>query len=307
MKLIPLERNTTQTLLGIRFWDRVTNRVIDDGLQVTAQRLSDDRTQRLGKIVVGKPTPSGVIAFFGLASEETPASSDPQLWDSEPAKQLVSIDLVDRLSRFLPVSFVAQLPFRGVFCGQEDWPKPPRLNPEGSPIQSIGVQLWSSPTRPVPPGQAVIRAQVVVGGGVNAPPAAYALVRVQRSLLEDGFDHYGMTDERGTLLLPMPYPAIPDPPIGDPYPSLDRQIFPLSVTIQYEANPSVLPSSDVPSLENLLTQSSSNIAIHRVDESTLEFRNNLPVALRFGRSLILGTAVSPGSAEVESVLRIQSA
>lgn len=308
MKLVPLERNTTQTLLGIRFWDRVTNRVIADGLQVRAQRLSSDRTQRLGKPVVGQMTPSGAIAFFGIATGEIPAAdSTQQLWETIPPEELVVIDLVDRLERFLPMSFVARLPFRGVFRGQGDWLGTSLLRPEVGSNAAIGVQLWSAPTRSVLPGQAVIRAQIAIGSGDTPPPAAYALVRVQQP--SSDFDYYGMTDRQGTLLLPMPYPAIPDPATPDtPYPSLDQQTFALTITIGYEISPSILPNSTVPNLESLLSQPPANIAIHHMSEPTpgLQLQPNLSVNLQFGHPLILRTALNPEADAMESVLRIQS-
>ncbi len=308
MRLIPLEHITTQTLLGIRFWDRLTDHLIGEGLQVKAQRLSSDRNQRLGKAIMGRITPSSAIAFFGLATGEIPGNTEQLLWETVPPEQLIVIDMVDQLGRFLPLSFVARLPFRGVFRGQGDWLSTSLLRPEvGVDEEASGVQLWSAPSRPVPPGQAVLRAQIVVGDGENALPAANALVRVQQSPpVPAEFDYYGLTDSRGILLLPMPYPAVPDPLTPEtPYPPLDRQTFALNITIQYSLLQTTLPGSDFPNLESLLNQPLANIAIHRNADSTLQFESNLSVNLQFERSLILGTALSPGAAEVESVLRIQ--
>ncbi len=307
MRLIPLERSTTQTLLGICFWDRLTDHLIGEGLQVKAQRLSSDRNQRLGKVIMGRITPSSAIAFFGLATGEIPANPEQLLWGTVPPEQLVVIDMVDLLDRFLPLSFVARLPFRGVFRGQGEWLSTSLLRPEVGVGEASGVQLWSAPSRPVPPGQAVLRAQIVVGDGENAVPAANALVRVQQSPpVPAGFDYYGLADSRGILLLPIPYPAVPDPSTPEtPYPPLDRQTFALNITIQYSPFQTALPGSDLPNLESLLNQPLANIAIHRAADSTLQFESNLSVNLQFERSLILGTALSPGAAEVESVLRIQ--
>ncbi len=188
MRLEPLERNTTQTLLGIRFWDRLTNQVVAEGLQVKAQRLTSDRTQRLGKPVMGKMTPSGAIAFFGLAAEEIPTDTDGEistdskhfLWETIPTKQWVAIDLVDRSRRFLPMSFVAQLPFRGAFRGQGDWLNTSLLRPEVGPNEAMGVQLWSASTRPAPTGFAVIRATILEGQSDDPKAARFALVRVRQ-------------------------------------------------------------------------------------------------------------------------------
>jgi hypothetical protein len=84
--LRPLEQISTQTLLGIRFWDRMIESPVAQGLQVTAQRLDGAAaTRRLGKPVRGRITPSGTIAFFGLSAAERPAvESTELLWDNPP-------------------------------------------------------------------------------------------------------------------------------------------------------------------------------------------------------------------------------
>ncbi|MEO1350297.1 MAG: hypothetical protein AAFW84_16085 [Cyanobacteria bacterium J06635_15] len=308
MKLISLERHQTRTLLGVRFWDRLTHDIVADGLQVTVQRLSTDRTQRLGKSVAGQSTPSGTIAFFGLTDSETPAADTPELWDTLPPEQLVVIDMVDRRSRYLPVSFVARSPFRGVFKGQGEWLSIPLLQPNLDPDKALGIQLWSSPMRPVPPGRAMIRAQLVLGEGTT--PAAHALVRVQSadSPPDATFDHYGLADAQGILALPVPYPAVPEPvTAGTPYPPLSQQEFTLAITVRYSLNPARLPGSPVPNLEALLAQPAAAIGTVWTtdDPPALQSQATLTLPLRFGEPLILRTALGPGpDAELESVLRI---
>jgi hypothetical protein len=307
-QLVPLERQQTRTLLGVRFWDRLTQDIVAEGLQVTAQRLSADRTQRLGKPVTGRMTPSGAIAFFGLTDSETPAAGTPELWDTLPPEQLVVIDMVDRRSRYLPVSLVARSPWRGVFKGQGEWLSTPLWQPDLDPDQGLGIQLWSSPMRPVPPGQAMIRAQLVLGEG--STPAAYALVRVQSadSPPDATFDHYGLADAQGIVALPVPYPAVPEPATAEtPYPPLSQQAFPLAITVRYHPSPARLPGSPVPDLEALLTQPAAAIgAVWTTDDPpALQSQATLTRQLRFGEPLILRTAQGPGpDAEPESVLRI---
>lgn len=98
MRLTRMERITTQTLLGIRFWDRLLDSSIAEGLYVTAQRLSPDRSRRIGRIVVGYSTPSGAIAFSGLADEEAVESdATQQIWETIPPNRLIAIDVVDTL------------------------------------------------------------------------------------------------------------------------------------------------------------------------------------------------------------------
>jgi len=304
MRLLPMERITTHTLLGIRFWDRLTNQVIADGLQVKAQRLSADRSQRLGKPVFGRATPSGTIAFFGLTSGERPIDPDQSPWEPGIPKEDVVIDLVDRSNRFLPMSFVVQVPFKGVFRGQGDG-----FHPEAIAEEALGVQLWSAPTRPIPPGMAVIRTQIVIGDGVDAPPAVNALAQVRAAASPAaGFDYYGLTDDRGVVLLLIPYPPIPDPSTPDtPYPPLVQQTFPLTLTVYHASNLAQLPGSDRLDLEAVLNQPPVDIAIHRTEAGGLTFGDELPITLQFGRPLIFGTALNAEGTEMESVLRIQTA
>lgn len=309
MILTPLERYDTHTLLGLRFWDRLTQQCITDGLIVTAQRLSQNRSQRLGKPVRGIITPSGAIAFLGLTAAERPLQADSDLWDNPPDEQFVRVDLVDRRSQFLPMSFTARLPFRGIFCGQGDWLPTSLLRPEPPPGEALGIQLWSAPTRSLPPGRALIRAQLVVG--TSDRPAAYALMRVRLPASESEpeleFDYFAMADHQGQVALPMPYPRVPEPESAStPYPSLDQQLFALRVTVQYQEIPS-LPGRDVPDLEALLTQSPAHIGDRWTTDATprLRSRDSLSINLQFGQPLILRTARGPGAnAPQESVLRI---
>ncbi|HEY9818625.1 MAG TPA: hypothetical protein V6D20_22870 [Candidatus Obscuribacterales bacterium] len=307
MMLIPLERYDTHTLLGVRFWDRLTQRCITDGLIVTAQRLSQNRSQRLGKPVRGILTPSGAIAFLGLTAAERPLHADSDLWGNPPDEQFVRVDLVDRRSQFLPMSFIARLPFRGVFCGQGDWLRTSLLRPEPPPGEALGIQLWSAPTRSLPPGRALIRGQMVVG--TSDRPAAYALVRVRlpASEPESEFDYFAMADHQGKVAIPMPYPRVPEPESAStPYSSLDQQRFALRVTVQYQDIP-ILPGYNVPDLETLLTQSPSPIGDRWTTGATprLRSRDSLSVTLQFGQPLTLRTARGPGgNAPQESVLRL---
>ncbi len=311
MSLAPLERFSTQTLLGIRFWDRITGNPVTGGLRVVAQRLSPDRTQRLGKAILGRLTPSGVITFFGLSGAER-VGGDPtdQLWETTPPDQLVAIDLKDDLGRYLPISFVARMPFRGAFKGRGDWLTTPLLRPVPEIGDEMGVQLWSAPTRPLPAGQAVIRAQLVVGDSQEAPPASYALVEVTQPVSgpppEEPFQHFGITSADGQLILPLPYPPVPDPP-GDDYPPLEQQQFPLTITVRYSDSRTTLVGSDVPDLESILTQPQVDIGTFWDDDDPPELQTSstLDRVLGFDSILVLRTALGSLEAnETESVLRI---
>ncbi len=303
MKLVPMERLTTQTLLGIQFWDSAIDRPVSDGLKVKAQRLSDDRSFRLGRSVVGRATPSGVIAFFGLASEER-VEDDPkkQIWDMVPPTRLIAIDLEDTQRRYLPMSFVAQMPHRGAFKGTGDWLKTPLLRPIPKVGDEKGVYLWSAPSRSVVSTLAVIRAQIALGNGENPPTAKYALVEAIPSIQVVGSpkSYFGLTDSQGTLLLPFSYPP-PQPAGNFNYPSLDKQTFKLTITVRYESKDrSQLPGSDVLNLETILQQKPANIITQL---NPLKSANSMLVDLKFGRTYILQTMKT--DKKPDSYLRIK--
>ena len=287
MKLARLERIATQTLLGIRFWDRLIASPITDGLYVTAQRLSDDRSQRLGRAVIGRGTPSGAIAFFGLAAEEY-VGDEPhqQIWATVPSNRLIAIDLIDRLGRYLPMSFVAQLPFQGAFRGRGDWLTTPLLRPIPNEGEEMGVYLWSAPTRSLPSNYAGIYAQIVVGADGELAPASHALVEVSQSMdgmtMPGTFQYFGITDSQGMLTLPLPYPPISDPDNGS-YPPLEQQLFPLDITVRYNSTEQeTLSHSAVPNLESIFTQSPADIGINWNTEtgSVLQTSSSLRAVLR---------------------------
>lgn len=218
MSLTPLERITSQTTLGIRFYDGVLARVISDGLRVQAQRLSVDGTQRLGKPVMGRVTSSGVIAFFGLSANETlPAGTDSQLWDVVPAAQNVAIDVMDSRGRYLPMSFQVQMPQRGAFRGRGSWQTTVLARPiPASADDDQGVMVWSAAGRSAPNGFANVRAQLV---DVNDVPLAHALVEITQPAefapLNTTYNHFAISDASGNVNLILPYPPIPPPQNGN--------------------------------------------------------------------------------------------
>ncbi|HLV35075.1 MAG TPA: hypothetical protein VKY59_08185 [Spirillospora sp.] len=326
MKLIPMERITIQTLLGIRFWDRLLERPVTDGLYVRAQRISDDLTQRLGRVVIGQATGGGVIAFSGLHPAER-VSSDPadQMWENPPAPRFVVVDVVDRRERYLPLSFVVRIPLdeRGPFRGRGNWLDEPLIFPPVPDGEEPGVYLWSAPGRPALDGRAMIYAQIVVGDGEEPEPAPYALVTVtavisappargrgrgRNAAAAPGPLRYaGIADENGILTLPLPYPPVAEPE-GDHYLPLREQAFGLNVTVHYQPDQQTkLPGSDVPNLAALLTQAQAQIGTHwnTDDPPALQTDLTLEKSLRFGQPLILRTAFGSADAdETESFLRI---
>jgi hypothetical protein len=156
----------------------------------------------------------------------------------------------------------------------------------------------------------MIQGQLVTGIAPGPPAAPFAIVRVHSS--EGDVLAVGMTDAAGQLTLPMPYPAIPDPPNSDPYPSLDRQRFDLTITVHYEPDAqTMLPHSTTPDLSALLQQAPAQIAIlHNpaadpgVDPYT--FATALSIQLPYGLPFVLRTPIQD-TARGQPFLRIRPA
>jgi hypothetical protein len=289
-----LETLTLRTALGIQFWDPVLERPITDGLRVQGQRLTDTLPRaRVGKAYFARPTTSGVYAFFGLHPDEM--TSAPAL---APVRAV--IDVNDPLGRFLPASFEVIIPVDQPFRGSGSWLPRPLMLPLPPANQSLGVFLWSAPTRSVPPGLTVVYASLGVGGAADPLPAAYAVVR----LLNGSAVHaIGMTDAAGRLTLPMAYPSITH---LAPQPPLRVQQFNLTVEVLYQpAAQTRLPGSQVPNLAALLGQTQQRIGSRRnpaTGGTTYILR--LPVQFAFEEPVILRTPSSDPAIR-DSFLRIR--
>jgi hypothetical protein len=305
--MIRMERLATQTLLGVRFWDDLTRQPVADGLHVTAQLLNPAGTGRVGKKIAARRTQGGVFAFFGLLrAAEQPLADDPSqwLWHTTPAARQAVIEVEDVLRRYLPMTFTVSLPHRGVFRGRADWVPRGSLRPILPNDDKQGVFLWSSATRTLPGTFAAIRAQLVVGAGDSAPPAAHAFACV---FLDEGSAIHaaGISDETGALLIALPYPPIPQPPDSAPYPPLAEQTFRLRLRIYYKPTEQVaLPGSNVPSLPSIFAQAQARIGtVRRLAPLELGTQLALNLDLRYGQPMILRTRIDDPDGW-ESVLRI---
>ena len=299
MTLRVLETVYTLTTLGVRFFDPATGAAVSDGLRISAQMLDAGRTQRVGKRRDGVRSGAGIYAFHGLY----PSAERRETFDALPARRAV-IDVEDTRGRFLPVSFEVSIPHEGVFRGTGAWLARPLLLPVPPAGDEQGVYLWSAPSRPITASLAAVYAQVVIGNDpLNPPPAPYALVQI----LHPGNQLYaaGFTDARGSLMIPLPYPPLEDPALGDPLPSLKTAQFNLRVRVFYQQNPAlrpVLPGSSLPDLAALLGQPQVNIARRRNPNGTLVTANQINFTLLFEQPAVLRTL---HGTDGEPFLRIQ--
>ena len=263
---VVLETVTRTALLGVRFWDRVTGRVVADGLDVV----------ETGSGMRAVPNPSGVFvlhALPGLRASEFGAGDDA-FWASPPASSSIAFTVVDTRGNFLPFAFGADVPLRGLFaedCGL----------PVSSPPDALvgGVPLFSAPARVAPAGIAAVRADL---WDVDADaPAAWAVLEVSAG----GSTYRGVADTQGRTVVLLPYPEPPwhgsSPPPGSR--SLSNQAWPLTASVRY-APPVSPPLGDVPELCTVLTQAEGTLLAADSPTTVLG-----PQILAFGRELVLRT------------------
>lgn len=283
--VLVLERHTTVAPLGVRFRDVLTGEQVGTGLVVTVfpERNTSRRAQAF-------PNPTGTYVLHrapGLRAEENGAG-DEAYW-SRVARRPFVVEVEDGEGRFLPFRFRAQLPHEGVF----EWVSAVDGSP---PRASQSVPVYSSPTRKVPAGAAVLRADL--WDALADAPAAWAVLEVHEGGRLLG---RGVADEEGRVALIFPYPApqrfaFGSPPGGTPAsppaatgPPLSEQVWTLTVRAFYSpqtAAPRPLDEFDEPApppfLQDVLRQREA--ALWEDLGASLALSS---VPLRFGRDLVL--------------------
>jgi hypothetical protein len=251
----PVERVSIVTPLGIRFWDPVFDVPVEDSLSVTAYPFGTDFPATTGRL-----TASGVYAFHGLPGlhdVEYPRD-DPSDPGSLPASRRFQIVVTDSVSRFLPVSFAIDAPFRGIF--PTDVPQGPGMT------AAPGFYLFSAPTRSASPLVALIRAQLSERlNATDEQAAAYAVIELDAP---GGDTWIGIADQRGAVALLFPYPTFTGPSSTSLPATLPsdggEQSWPVTLRVRYQ--PSVLSfpaGSRLPELRSVLAQAHAAIWTER--------------------------------------------
>lgn len=138
------------------------------------------------------------------------------------------------------------------------------------------LPLWSLPARPVPAGLAAVRAQL-------GPDAAYAMLEVRAG----ASSHHGLADERGAVLVVLPYPPVADlggsPPGGVKRP-LAGSTWPLqlAVSLPRATSPPATAPPGPPELDALLDQIPAQLLAGGPPEVELT-----EATLAHGRELVL--------------------
>lgn len=274
-----IEKESTVTLLGIRFWDPAGNFQICDGLSVTARPLHSRRT-----VVPATRTRSGVYAFHGLPGMREFESGSRREPGSPPVQKPFIIEVEDTLGRYNPVAFRVLLPLQygGVYLS----------NTTGSPSQPSpkGVLLFSAPARSASTCLGTVQGNLT--DALSGAPAANALIRLRTS---EGQEWYGAADENGRFLLLFQYPTINHTSSGSPsqisFKPLSEQEWPVTIKVFYDPYRwERLPYAKVPEYLSLLTQRKADI--FRDDPDSASPADAVPEVqetLKYGTALIVRT------------------
>ena len=174
------------------------------------------------------------------------------------------VEVRDAWGRYTPFVIEALLPHAGLLlqpaCGAALWPVP--VTSPALPLP-LGLPLLGTPARPLPAGQAVVRATLVDAD--NGAPAAWAVLEIWLDGRPLG---RGVADARGEVAASFAWPEPADPlpvfspgsPPGPPAPAhpLDQARWPLQIAVRWQRS---LPlhrtdpaQPDLPDLCALLTQ-----------------------------------------------------
>jgi hypothetical protein len=275
----PPERLSLTCPLGLRFLDVATRLFVGNdgtigreslGLHAVAWPIGAPQQKTVGVV-----TPSGIIAFHGLPGLrkfENSAADDP--WGSPHRTHDFQVEVIDRMERFLPCTFAVSAPEKGLALFAED----------GSPpwIEAGAVPLFSAPSRPLPPGLAIVRMELrELGAGREA---AWAFVEVNYLSGGSRRTAHGLADNKGRVVLMFAYPegqrrAFNHSPPGNS-PGLSQQEWTLGFAVSHEAVEHPEAAADY---GRRLTQPPAS-ATRR--GSPVEFLNE--ETLRFGQELNLG-------------------
>lgn len=115
--LVPLEVQTILAPLGVRFRDAVTGAPVAEGLVITAYPTNAPSLR-----TVAQQNRSGAYVMHegpGLL-DFTHGAGDEDFWSGVTQKKSFTVEVIDTSGRYLPATFPAELPNRGLFTWA--WP-----------------------------------------------------------------------------------------------------------------------------------------------------------------------------------------
>lgn len=265
-----LERVNLTSPLGVRLWDPVSERMISDGLLVTAAATDVPSLPR-----IGLPNRQNGFVFRslpGLRDSEFGAGDSP-FWASPPIQREFLIRVTDTQDRFLPLAFRAIAPHPGWFTLPGD------EHPENRPSDSI--PLFPSPAQIAGSAAAAVRADL--WDITHDRPAAWAVLEVRAITPTGTTTARGLANADGRVLVAFGYPESTPPAPSFSPPSgvrgLAAQTWTLEINVYYAGLSSgTLP----PDLSEILTQPAAVALDRSAPDTQLHFAE-----LRFGHDLVL--------------------
>lgn len=323
-----LERLTLTAPLGVVLHDAATGSRVGAGLDISVYPKSMPSSR-----VKMFPNPSGVYVLNrapNLARAFAFGAGDEEFWSNVSAPQTYVMEVVDLARRFQPFSLEIDLPVRGVYnwvspLEQVTPSSPPAPSFSSSPTPSLvppsSIPLYSAPARKVPPGMAVIRADLRDANADDATRDASAAWAVVEARYEGHLIARGIADERGSLALIFPYPAPPTFTVASPVDSppssshslpLFEQKWDVAINAAYAGTTSTGSSvaatpATIPNLRTTLEQLNAPRA--RLWSDAVGGTELSVVTLEYGRELVLRTqdAASSSPPASQSALLITPA
>jgi hypothetical protein len=292
------------SLLGLRFWDDVTGKIVGDGLVVTAYPPKSP-LQRIEAIV----NRSGVYVLNGL-----PGLREVEFGSAPPSKATFKIEVIDAWRRFQPFLLTVDAPVEGIITS-------PDVAGASPPATSPGISLYSTASRTVPAAMAVLRADLrewKSGGDHEGDPARWAVVEAR---MGERRIARGVADEKGSVALLFAYPGPVTHPLGSPPaisppgaegPALRDQQWPIEISASFDKlnpaspfpnwpYPPFPPWPELPELVDLLSQSPATLWADTERNEVLT-----EAVLSFGHDLVV-SSVDRAVNETRSVLFISAA
>jgi hypothetical protein len=271
--------------LGLRLWDAVAGSVVADGLSVVAYPAAAPYRRMPGVVTL-----SGSFGFRGLPGMH--AVETGAVAPGAAVPQPFVVEVVDTLGRFQPFTLALDVPETGLYvwdCGPTASPLSPPDPPPG--LGAPAVPLFSSPSRAVPPGMAVLRADLwdpVAGAG-----AAWAVLEVVPAGAPPAF---GLADANGRVAVVFPYPEPPSPPLGPGSPPAGAggpPSWPVEVFARYA------PAAPPPAAPELCAAFGQAAATLWADSALTQPLGGL--VLQFGQELVARTVDAATSAPLSVV------
>jgi len=282
---VPLELVSRVAPVGVRFWDDLTRSFITGDLDVSAQPVD----VALPPTVL-VPNRSGV--YYATSLPFFPAGGfgggDDAYWASITARPFV-IRVDDPAGRFMPFSFTASLPARGLV----GWACAGGPSPLPGNAPASSVPLFSSPSRVLGGAFAVIRASLW-DANANAP-AAFAALRVTVDPALPPV--WGIADAGGRIAMVFAYPELPAPPVdGTGLLPLSRQTWTLPIQVAYVPGAA---ASTYPDLCAIFEQAAATLWADQARATPLT-----AVTFTYGVEVVLRTAATAVGASPLSVLYV---